>query len=444
MFVGKSDYLMDVRRGSIRRSIVAASSESGSPLLESLAGLSNGLSGDGMDVGILSGMQEGDIIASGIVDYIILVGPKIRPGGRPRSKSVILSASNSKLEKHQFINSHDASVLYQYPKDKPDFPLPTKVEWFCFPIGLEIVEQVEMPKNKVYTFELVGGDTGTQKTYGICHISYSKKCLCCPDVCSKVNRWIPSCLAFITRLSNLPVLENCLIALHDLWTTTNNQDQLGEALLLLTSELPVPVPEVMGVGFQIGKQSFTMHLPSIHRLAHCVQPIHTMFSVVSIKCIIKMVVLGWCEYRIILHSSKLTLVHHVAAALRELVYPLEWMHPYVPILPHILGEYAQAPVPYILGIHSDSLHDIQPNVQDQTLIVDLDRGTMSGAEDGPPLPASTTYALQERIAKLVQPKRQGYDRFKSTSFKSTNFKMKELYGRIKLEFICYFASLLYG
>ncbi|KAG7393935.1 WD repeat-containing protein 86 [Phytophthora pseudosyringae] len=74
-------------------------------------------------------------LESGIIDYVIVVG----------------TAANSDIP----TSLDEAQVRFRYPlTDRHNFPLPTKIEWFCFPGGPEIITQAERPQSKLFSFVL--------------------------------------------------------------------------------------------------------------------------------------------------------------------------------------------------------------------------------------------------------------------------------------------------
>ncbi|XP_057408506.1 DENN domain-containing protein 5A-like [Balaenoptera acutorostrata] len=47
----------------------------------------------------------------------------------------------------------------------------------------------------------------------------------------------------------------------------------------------------------------------------------------------------------------------VAETITALLFPFQWQHVYVPILPASLLHFLDAPVPYLMGLHSNGLDD---------------------------------------------------------------------------------------
>ena len=61
------------------------------------------------------------------------------------------------------------------------------------------------------------------------------------------------------------------------------------------------------------------------------------------------------ERKLLLHAQDLGLVTPLAEALCCLLYPMQWSHAYVPILPKVMLEILEAPQPYMVGIRTDWL-----------------------------------------------------------------------------------------
>ena len=93
------------------------------------------------------------------------------------------------------------------------------------------------------------------------------------------------------------------------------------------------------------------------------------------------------EKRIILSASQpATLALHCQALL-SLLYPLEWHHTHVPILPRGLEDLCCSPTPYVLGVLSDALPLVLDLPHESVCLVDLDTGAMrytDPADNDPP------------------------------------------------------------
>ena len=75
--------------------------------------------------------------------------------------------------------------------------------------------------------------------------------------------------------------------------------------------------------------------------------------------------------------TDLSLLPAVCESLRALLYPLKWTHVFLPVVPAPLLDLVQAPVPYLLGTHTNWLHLIPWESLQVSKVVSLRIGTFS-------------------------------------------------------------------
>ncbi len=63
----------------------------------------------------------------------------------------------------------------------------------------------------------------------------------------------------------------------------------------------------------------------------------------------------------------------MSEAVLALAFPFVWSHVFIPILPTRLFEIVEAPVPFIVGVHSASLGALRLEEREDLAIVDIDR-----------------------------------------------------------------------
>lgn len=62
------------------------------------------------------------------------------------------------------------------------------------------------------------------------------------------------------------------------------------------------------------------------------------------------------ERRIIIHSTRLVRLSAVVQACNLLIYPMQWQNVFIPVLPVQLLDFLNCPTPFIIGIHTSTLH----------------------------------------------------------------------------------------
>nr|CCA15028.1 conserved hypothetical protein [Albugo laibachii Nc14]CCA23167.1 conserved hypothetical protein [Albugo laibachii Nc14] len=333
--------------------------------------------------------------------------------------------------------------------------------------------------------------------------------------------WHATCICLITRIPLLEEVRSCLLALVRIWlidnltstsvmsaSSTSNAQQtrhLEQSMVDLCHGILQPVGGVWGVQFSISTSSITMLLPTVNSkhtqpildaissktppslplipkaepssehkcipaptdsmqenfppLAYTLAPIFALFNV---ETIINIMTLTLLEYRIVIHSSNMAVLCPVAEALCTLLYPFRWQHPYVPVLPRYLLDYLQAPLPYILGLHSSWLPLMMDASRPEHLVlVDCDRGCVSSPDNETSsytdplrvLPLETTRRLKARLARILMVKTEPYA-FGLESLPVVAVELKEgtktcawsdqIEQRIRLEFVLFHATVLTG
>ena len=63
-------------------------------------------------------------------------------------------------------------------------------------------------------------------------------------------------------------------------------------------------------------------------------PYADVFQALSVSNVLAVWTAGLLEWQIVLHSSQLSLLHKTTQVLQSLLYPFQWMHTLIPVLPH--------------------------------------------------------------------------------------------------------------
>ena len=87
------------------------------------------------------------------------------------------------------------------------------------------------------------------------------------------------------------------------------------------------------------------------------------------------------EQKVVFSGSRWGHVSACAHAATCLVYPLEWQHIYIPVLPTSKISYASAPMPYIVGVLDRHLPTLEAEPLDGVLFVDVDKGILAATDE---------------------------------------------------------------
>ena len=131
--------------------------------------------------------------------------------------------------------------------------------------------------------------------------------------------------------------------------------------------------------------------------------IQILFECLEISIIIKL----WCsiltEKHIIIMANQNFLLFSICEALMRLIFPLKWLHTYIPLLPDSQIEYLEAPTPYIMGILSSamSFETLKENFPDH-VICNVDTSEIH-AENVVKLPQVEETKLRKKLQFVKNP-----------------------------------------
>jgi hypothetical protein len=138
---------------------------------------------------------------------------------------------------------------------------------------------------------------------------------------------------------------------------------------------PGPGPSTAGPG----PNEVRLSPCSIHDLPRCPASIRAVTATLGPRALLDVHAAALGEGKILFHSARrdwTAVTTAFSQAVKCLLYPLQWVHVFVPVVPAHLFDLVEAPVPYILGVHSSWLRCIPRACCDDVLIVDCDTGSL--------------------------------------------------------------------
>lgn len=81
-----------------------------------------------------------------------------------------------------------------------------------------------------------------------------------------------------------------------------------------------------------------------------------------------------CERRLIFIAEDVGTLSRAVNAAAAMLYPFQWPHMFIPLLPSKLLSYAAAPTPYMIGVRRYLLPRLFKEAIDDVVIIDLDSG----------------------------------------------------------------------
>ncbi|XP_062327461.1 DENN domain-containing protein 5A isoform X3 [Osmerus eperlanus] len=118
-------------------------------------------------------------------------------------------------------------------------------------------------------------------------------------------------------------------------------------------------------------------------------PVREVFELLGVENVLQLFTCALLEIQILLYSQHYQRLMTVAESITALMFPFQWQHVYVPILPASLLHFLDAPVPYMMGLHSNGQDDrtkLELPQEANLCFVDIDNHFIELPEDLPQFP----------------------------------------------------------
>ena len=194
----------------------------------------------------------------------------------------------------------------------------------------------------------------------------------------------------------------CQLYRHSLSPSGASLEQLIANLLWAT---PIPPLGHISVCLQMGGEAIDFWRPAPAQQLPLTQlPLSALLYSLPSPALLRLVQAAIMENKILLVSKHLSKLTAAAEALCAFLWPMRWQGVYIPLLPAVMCEIMQSPVPFIIGVHTDafihasSMALVSPDV----VVAKLDDGELCVPPELPTPPAlpeePTILAALQRFA----------------------------------------------
>ena len=122
--------------------------------------------------------------------------------------------------------------------------------------------------------------------------------------------------------------------------------------------------------YKLADRTISFARSAVNRLPSLDVKLDPLFLSLKVEDILNVFLCMLTEQKVALCSKHLALLTPIAEALRSFMFPFEFSVTYIPVLPQSLYEFLYAPVPFLMGMHSDYLQEC--NEIDGVVFVKLD------------------------------------------------------------------------
>eukprot|EP01083_Nonionella_stella_P242255 845175_1 len=130
-----------------------------------------------------------------------------------------------------------------------------------------------------------------------------------------------------------------------------------------------------------------------------------LFCVLDTHTIVKLLCCIMCEYNMIFYSRQSSTLVKVQECLKALLFPLDWAHIYIPLLPKALIHVTEAPVPFMLGLNTSDVQTLADTKHDlsEIVMVNIDTSTIEFSKRLPQFPSKQRRLLMLRLRTIIKP-----------------------------------------
>lgn len=210
-------------------------------------------------------------------------------------------------------------IKRRFPDSYKNKEILESVPKFAYPCENIVIETTTL-------FSFVLTNIESKWTFGFCRISPTT------DICTVL-------------LSQLPWHETFFKIITQL-ASTKPEELLDFLKNLYYCKVPTPLDRTITVNRYVFEAPDQHVLPSIPQDRNLTE----YYNAVSIDNMITLFASALNERHIVVTSKKLDKLTACVQAINNLLYPMQWQHIFIPVLPSDLVAYLQAPMPFMIGV----------------------------------------------------------------------------------------------
>ena len=298
------------------------------------------------------------------------------------------------------LNAMKPEILFKYPlEDTKDLELNNLAATICFPIGIKVCYCQTGPSNcdKDYITNITNqkGDKYYMMTYHfyvkMMNDEYSKKYEMNPlkhnlmkfgdayltyreeeftdEIIQKIQKtleycqdlgfrefvYVPYCLCLISKYPYFYEMEKCLQSIFIMLSKTEQIDNcsINDEIMYLIHSIPIPDKNSL-VKFYVPYCNRALFLRNtfvngLYVMNKDYAKLTTVFSITNIIIIFRLLL---SEKKILFIDNDYSVLSKVTDAFISLLYPITWIHTYIPIMSEQMLKYLESFLPFLNGAHS--------------------------------------------------------------------------------------------
>uniref|UniRef100_A0A671MNY6 DENN domain-containing protein 5B n=1 Tax=Sinocyclocheilus anshuiensis TaxID=1608454 RepID=A0A671MNY6_9TELE len=367
--------------------------------------------------------------------YFVICGIDNETGLEPDALAAEIYKTWENFDQSPLKRTFKSKVLAHYPENIECNPFDQDaVNMLCMPKGLSFRTQRDSRTPQFHSF-LITREDGS-RTYGFVHTFYEE--VTSPQICSAMqtllqmhqaehnasaHNWgrrscgcsgegydsvrdtlyVSKAMCLITPMPFMHACKHFLSQVHR--AVISHQPPplpLESYIYNILYEVPLPPPG-RSLKFHGVYEPILCQRPGVGELPLADFPLSEAFQLLGVENLVQIFTCVLLEMQILLYSQDYQRLMVVAEGITTLLFPFQWQHVYVPILPASLLHFLDAPVPYLMGLQSKEGTDrskLELPQEANLCFVDIDSHCIELPEDFPQFPNKTEF-IQELSEVLL-------------------------------------------
>jgi len=297
-------------------------------------------------------------------------------------------------------NAMKPEIIIRYPlEDTKNLELNNLAATICFPTGIKVCYSEDKPPKGIkdyitnitnqkgerlymmtYHFYIKMSFEKYQKKYELNSLKYNlrkfgdayltfseeefseniveevqKKLEFCQNIAFREYVYIPYCLCLISKYPYQTEMEKCLQSIFIVMSEKKNKFnfEINDLIMYLIHSIPAPDKNSL-VKFYLPycDKDISLKCTTINRLNTVNIDLVKLTRVFSINNIIIIFRLLLSEKKILFIYDNYTVLSKVTEAFLSILYPIKWIHTYIPIMSDQMLKYLESFLPFLNGIHT--------------------------------------------------------------------------------------------
>ncbi|XP_061819963.1 DENN domain-containing protein 5A isoform X4 [Nerophis lumbriciformis] len=206
---------------------------------------------------------------------------------------------------------------------------------------------------------------------------------------SRDTLYVSKCICLITPMAFAQACKKVLQQLYQAVTSPHPPPLPLESYIYnILYEVPL-TPSGRSLKFSGVYGPVVCQRPSTSELPLFDFAIREVINLLGVENVLQLFTCALLEMQILLYSQHYQRLMTVAESITALMFPFQWQHVYVPILPASLLHFLDAPVPYLMGLHSNGQDDrtkLELPQEANLCFVDIDNHFIELPEELPQFP----------------------------------------------------------